>query len=406
MSEETVADTTQPYFRKVRIGSLHLEHGGFVNPRTVTGLTEAEIAELVDSIKEHGIMIRPEVVKVKADVPAGYIDLVWDGQRRVISGTKALGRNAEIEVIDLYSEPVDLSDKKVIDELEDRALELGQKRAGLSSYELVQVAVRRRARGVQNKVIAKSLNKSESWVSRMLKAFDTATPKLVLAWQTGKVTDEQFKELAAERETAAQEKAADEVVDARAKGNKVEARTKAKEVAETAKQRKQREKAERIAKAKQEREERAAKKQAEADAKKAAAAAKKAKGAKGAKADNPPPAPAPPKAKPKDEETKDPKEPKLKPPSKVELAGMVDLAAQRPPTHEYVKGLLDGARYALGMMEPHEFHRPWHAYINRLGGSVVKKPATKGARAKTTKPAKERRSKATKARSRRTRTRK
>lgn len=344
--------------RTVPIKQLVLEHKHFINPRTFTGLDDEKFAELVASIKQNGVIDRPKTVRIKSNGPDGFETLVWDGQRRVLASTKLYGPSHEIEVVDLSGEIYDLSDPKVADEIEELALEVGQKRAGLSSYELVELAERRRARSHTLSSIGKIIGKSESWVSRMLKAWDAASPKLRFSWKNGEVTDEQFKELAAEREQKAQEKATEEVVEARKSGDKIEARTKAKEIAEGAK---------------------AKRKEAKAD-KPAKKDAKPVKNGHG-KADgeqqqlwSPPP---------KTER------PKPAAPAKAVLEDMVGLADQKPPTHDYVKGVLDGARFALGKITADELAKPYWAYLARLTGQKpAKKSKTKTKKASGGKKAK------------------
>ena len=395
-AETTITDTAQgeesppaPILTAM-LKHLHLEHPNFKNPRTHTGMTEKELGELADTIKADGMTIRPEVVKIKADTREGFILLCWDGQRRVKAATKAWGGNTEIEVILTFEDIFDLSDEKVAMDLEDRALTVGKFRAPLSSFELVEVAERRRQKGIKLDEIAKSVRRSPSWVSRMLNAYTAATPKLIASWRKGEITDEQFKELAAEKDKEQQERNAEEVAESRKRGDKTEARTRAKEVVESAKAKRKRERAEAIAKKEAAKRERArAREQAAEDRK----AKKRTKG--GTQPELTLDAPTPKPKKPAEEA---PAARKIVPPTKVALNEMVSLAEKLPPTHDYVKGMMDGTRHALGLIEPHELAKPWMAYINRVGGTANVK-----ATGKSKKPTKERRSKGGKARSGRSR---
>lgn len=365
--------------RTVTISSLHLEHKLFKNPREFTGLAGTqEFEELRASIKSEGLLDPPKVVKVKTGTNGSWLSLVWDGQRRVLAGELELGKEATIEVIDLHEDPIDLT-PAVARDLMIKALHVGGKRQGLSSYELALVAEDLRKQDEKLSVIAHAIDKSESWVSKFLKAKANATPKQMFAWKKGEITDEQFKDLAAEK---ADDATTDAVVDARKKGNKAEARETVKEVAETAKQKRKRVKDEKIA-AKEAAKEAKAKAKADAlEKKKAEKADKKFSRAggqqlalNGASTNHQPELPlaaAPAKA---------PAPPKKITPSKVTLEEMVSLSQKRPPTHDYVKGVLDGVRYVLGDLNAEDFGKPWAQYLTRLGGTA-KTASPKKAKAK------------------------
>jgi ParB-like nuclease domain len=357
--------------RTVPFGEIHLEHHNWKNPRQFTGLSDKELDELAADIKSvrsqsddkkaSGIIDPPKVVMVRQN--GSHITLAVDGQRRLLAGARAgLSKSTPIEVIDLEDEPIELTPEKA-DELTLKALRMFN-REPLSSYEISEVAQGMRDRDRPLAAIAEAIHKSESWVSRMLKARLTASPKLMGAWRRGEITDEQFKDLAAQRDAERQEQDTEEVVSARKVGDKTEARSKAKEIVETAKQKKAREKAER-ARLKQEAKEA---KERERQAKKDAKAAKK-KGA-GVASDKNGAATAAPTWTPPPEAEK-PKKPQAAP--RVELEEMVALADKRPPTHDYVKGVIAGVRRALGLLEPHEFAKPYAAWIARIGGTAKMK---------------------------------
>jgi transcriptional regulator with XRE-family HTH domain len=301
-----------------------------------------------------------------------WLSLVWDGQRRVMAGLKELDDDAMIEVIDLSDDPVDLTPDKA-DELMIQALEVGSKRAGLASFELAEVAASLRARGKKLSEISDAIGKDESWVSKVLKARDHASPKLLFAWRKGEVTDEQFKELAQAKETD-QDEITKDVVNARQSGDKAEARAKVKEVAETAKQKRKREKEERLAKKHEAKAAKAAVKAAAKAAKTARRPAVKDASVGAGQLAMPLPEPKAPAPQP----------PKKVTPSKQTLIEMVELSGRRPPTHDLVKGIMLGVKYALGDCTPEDFGKPWMQYLARLGGTA--KPSTKARKAKTHTP--------------------
>jgi hypothetical protein len=363
--------------RLVPFGDIHLEHKNWKNPRTITGLSDKDLDELAADIKsvrdqdedKSGIIDAPKVVMVK-DVNDTFITLALDGQRRLLAGKRVpIPKNMMIEVIDLEDEPIDLTPEKG-DELMLKALRMFN-REPLSSFELTEVAKDMRSRKRQLSEIADAIHKSESWVSRFLKAIDTATPKLVHAWKKGEITDEQFKDLAAQKDAAAQDKSTDTVVDARKSGDKVSARTAAKEIAETAKQKKARAKAEKLEKIKAAKEAKAqalaAKKQAKLDKKNGVkqgdSNGTKSAAVAAARMDKDPDAFWTPPAEP----TK-PKKPTA--PNRVVLEEIVHLADKRPPTHDYVKGVLDGTRHALGLIDQTGFAKAWSAWIAHVGGTA------------------------------------
>jgi hypothetical protein len=359
--------------RLVPIKDLRIDYPGWVNPREFTGLSDKELDELAGDIKSAGdkgekgkIIDPPKVVQIRS--PDGLVDLVIDGQRRVLAGLRVLPKGTEIEVVDLEDEPIDELTPEIADDLTGKAIRMFH-REGLSSYELSTVAERLRANKRELADIAAIIHRSESWVSRMLKARTTATAKLLAAWKKGEITDEQFKDLAAQKDAATQDATADQVIETRKSGNKAEARSTAKEIVETAKQKKAREKAEKVeAKARA----KADKLRAKAEAKAAKAAKKKAGKATNGHATvtgeqqemgwTPPP------------EVTKPKKPAA--PPRVALEEIIALADKRPPTHDYVKGVIAGVRHATGGLELHQMAKPWAAWVSRVGGATASKKAT------------------------------
>lgn len=325
--------------RTVPLSSLRLEHKHWSNPRVFTGLQDDALADLGADIKSRGIVVPLIVQKIK--INGSVVDLVLEGQRRVLAGLEVLPKNAPIPVVDYRPDAIEL-DAATADDIMLDMLAVGTKREGLSSFELSEVADRLRDREMKLSVISKAIGKHESWVSKILKARSTATPKLMLQWKKGEVTDEQFKELAEVKEAAKQDAATKEVVEARKSGDKAEARLLAKEIVETAKRDKE-----------------DAKPKLHVNGLRPVVAGPQL---------GLPHVPAP---------VTTPKKPT---PSKLVLEEMVSLADKRPPTSDYVKGLMDGVRYALGDLEPDKFARAWTAYLARIDGSGKSKKKAKAAK--------------------------
>lgn len=319
--------------REVALSSLHLEHPRWLNPRQFTGLSDKDLAEFGKELKERGVLDPPMVQKVSFG--GRVIDLVVDGQRRVRAALDVLPKTTKIEVIDRTDKAIELTWDES-DAIMLEVLAMGTHRQGLSSYELSEVCERMRLRERKLADIARAVGRDESWVSKMLKARLSASPKLMIAWRKGQVTDEQFKELAALKSTEKQNEAAVVVVKARETGDKGEARTQLKELTEKFKH-----------------EEKKAKK---ADKPTNGHATTKAEGGEQVEMWKPPPPVAPKK-------TVTPRH---------VLEEMIALEDKRPPTSELVKGIMLGVRYALGDIEPDEFGKPWRAYLARLGGTTGK----------------------------------
>lgn len=338
--------------REVALGDLHLDHTYWINPRQFTGLDDQTIAGFAKELKERGVLDPPTVQKVRG--ASGVINLVIDGQRRVRAALEAWNKNHKITVIDRTSDPIELT-WDVSDELMLEVLAMGQHREGLSSFELSDIAERMRKRGDAKSMaeIAKAIGRDESWVSKMLKARATASPKLMLAWRKGQVTDEQFKELATVKDPNAQEDVTKKVTQLRDSGDKAEARQQVKELIEASKNQEKK-------KEREPREEKAPN-----------GHTTKVDGGEQAEMWSKPP----------------PVKPQSTPRAVLEeLTGMAD---RRAPTHDYVKGIMDGVRYALGEVSPDDFGKPWNAYMERLTGKKVtkKKAAKKPAKKKAEKKA-------------------
>ncbi len=317
---------------KLRLDAPIVGGGSWTNIREFTGLDTPEIEALGKRIKTNGITSPLLVQQVRVDDQ--IINLVLDGQRRFLGAREVFGKEHPIPVVDLSEEVIEELTPELADELTLKAL-TSIDREDLSSYELSTVAEKMKARGKTLDYIGRAINRDPSWVSKFLKARATATSKLMLQWRKGQVTDEQFKELAAETDTEAQEKATKEVVDARKSGDRTEARVRAKEVKE--------------------------------------AAAKKVTNGHNKGATLLPVDQREQRELPMPLGERKETAPKAnKPPSKVVLEEFLALAGKRPPTSDYVKGLFDGVRYVTGGLDPSEFSKAWHQYISRIEGRPAK----------------------------------
>ncbi|HEY4266707.1 MAG TPA: ParB N-terminal domain-containing protein [Galbitalea sp.] len=333
--------------REVELKDLHLEHAMWANPRTTTGLGSDDLDDLAASIKERGILVPLEVLRVKNE-DGGVIDLVVDGQRRVLAAKLAgFKGSAPIPVVDAREDTLEFnwheSDGVFLD-----MLSIAVQRVGLSSFELSEAAERLKNRGKNGEEIARAINKSASWVSRMLKARASADPKILAAWKAGKLTDEVFKDLS-DVATAKQSDALDDYLGVK-KSDRGGARAMAKEA--------------------------------------------KAKTVKNGHAKHKPVVSGEQKTLFEDDHA-EAKAKKNQPPRKDFLEELVALSEKRTPTSDYVKGIMDGVGYTLGTKQLDEFSPAWAKYVNRVGGSATTSfsspKAKKGkAKGKISKPTKAR----------------
>lgn len=363
-----MTDTQPSHLRRtVAIGDLHLDHKFWSNPRSFTALDEDSLDEFGKGLKIEGILVPLHVVRVKLKDGSDAINLVLEGQRRVRAGMRVFPKTHPVEVIDLEPEPIDLTPQKSA-ELLARVLHIGH-REGLSSYELSEAAERLREQGLKLGEIGRAVNKSESWCSRMLDARKHATPKLMVSWKKGEITDEQFKDLAKEKPQA-QGSATDQVVAARVSGDKATARAITQEVGAANKV------------------DRRTAGQSKADIiARVNGVNGHAKGAPATKVVTGEQQDLFVKKEPK----KDPEGPR--PPSRATMEDMLAVAKKKPPTHDYVKGIMSGIEFALGFTNPEKFGKPWVTYLARIEGKAVPKrakakPAPRAKRARAAKPKK------------------
>lgn len=334
----TVGAITVPLWR------LRLAVGAFHNPRTETGLEEAEIEDMAASI-EGGGLFQPLIVQAvhrpddEPDEEPVY--LVLNGQRRYLALEALRKRGKLASDFDVpcntwRAEPVVLDDA-VAAELYDVALDAGLRQAGLSTYEVLAAASSLADRGVKQVAIAQRIKRSEAWVSRMLKAWYNSTPALRDSLRKRDITDEQFKDLAAVK-VELQAKATTEIVELRAKGGaagRSEAAERSRRQAAEAKQAEVEEAQAKIAKRQSAQIELAPVKPAPAKERSTPAAVVRAT-----------------------------------------LDELVALRAHRPKT-PYVRGVLDGAALLKGDLELRQMDPVWRRFLDSLATKTAPSPAKK-----------------------------
>lgn len=311
--------------RIVRLSQLVLDHPLWHNARTVTGLSDQELDELGDDILDRGqqidLVVQSVYIPFEGDSADGQerqvVLLTLDGQRRVTAlrrrckARKKGQDTVQISVRDHVSEePMELTPLLARRWTLDMVAAAVQ-RKGLSSYEQVEVAWGLRQSNPEDSLaeIAKAIGRSESWLSRMLRARGDALPSLLESWAKGKVTDEQFKDLSGAG--SKQEEVLDKVLDLKAKGDREsasEARNLAKEVLEQVKDEKRKDK--------------------EKPAPRASAPASR----------------------------------KETPPVKE----IWSFGQQKRPKDAYVKGLMHGVGLGLGEVSQDDLGSPWRTYVKQL----------------------------------------
>ncbi|MGC2778800.1 MAG: hypothetical protein WA418_24540 [Bradyrhizobium sp.] len=357
--------------RMVELGSLVLEYKFWKNPRRHLGLDDTSIGDLAQSIRQRtvsgesgspvyaGIKDPLEVVRI-AGANGVVVELVIDGQRRHMAAHVAgLQTDALIPVIDLEPEPVEWTEATARMYLVS-ALETVRTRQGLGSFDLSENAAELKdtrdpdtGKMYTLDKIGQIIGRSASWVSKILTAREHATPKLIQQWRKGEVTDEQFKDLASQRDHELQSKAAGEAVEARKKGDAGAARALAKETKEK-------------------------ERQAAKPAPKAGNLAK-ASSSVGSTAPEVPGGAAQETKAAKGDQVEMPASKPMRPPPFAVVEDMLATAVKHPATHDYVKGLLDGVRWDRGLLDASKFASAWQVYMHRVQSSYGRdKPADKG----------------------------
>ncbi len=190
----------------VPLALLELQLEAFENPRTTSGVSKAEIAEFAADIHEHRIRIPILVLPCTVPGDKKVHLLVIDGQRRTLALRTIehdLGK-AKFEQWIGDGVPVTWASDHVVeltvaeaDAQITAALAIASKRVGLSSYEVTMACKKLLDRGMSQEEAGEVVDKSRTWVSRMVSATTKADPKLLENWEKGKLTDEAFKDLAA-----------------------------------------------------------------------------------------------------------------------------------------------------------------------------------------------------------------
>jgi ParB-like chromosome segregation protein Spo0J len=376
-ADSAVVDQAIQSRRFVRLGDLVVEYKFWTNPRRQTGLDKVSIdgiaasilAGTVSEVVDHepvvgkhgpvepvrtiaGIRVALEVVKIKGP-NASVITLIIDGQRRFLAAKAAkLPDDALVPVVDLEPEPVEWT-RELAGVYLLRAFDTVATRAGLSSFEIAQGAKALRetkdpdtGKEYTLQKISQKVGRSETWVSRMLGALNTATAKVIHQWETGQLTDEQFKDAAALKDRQEQQQVADKAVEARQSGDRAGARALIKEQKIIAKAR---------------------------DPKPTAAAkpvVPPAKPAKPGKEGKPAKAAAVVRG-PQGTLPGVPPEPR-KPPAFAVIEDFLGLEKRKPPTHDHVRGFMEGARWVAGLLDPANFSKPMLAYMRGAAGAAAK----------------------------------
>lgn len=347
--------------RWVRFSELVLTYKHWLNPRQFTGLDKADLAGLVDSIvagttsNEHGpyagLWEAMEVVQIQDGNKV--ISLAVDGQRRYRAIEMAIEDNRMppdpfVPVIDLEPVPVKWT-ALLASKYRFRALQRFGTRRDLSTYELSEAADQLRDEVDEDtgkkytlKKIGEAIGRSESWVSKILTARENAKSSLLASWKRGEITEEQFRDLAAVKDESQQEKAAAEVAAARKDTSKA-AKGAARVVAKETKQ---------IASAK-----------AKAEEKKPEPKSSKASKKSGPVVSGP--------------QTSLPVTPPKRPLPAAVVDDVMATAAKKPPTHDYVKGVIAGILVARGETDFAELAKPWQAWVQHASGAKPEPKADK-----------------------------
>lgn len=175
---------------------------GIRNDRVESGLGKFVLEELARSILDNGLLNRLHVWQTTkpGDGANKAVNAVTAGERRLRAlamladgrvKPKAEDRDAkrknEALAALLKAVPVLLLDAKDQPEVEILALVDNVQREDLSIFEIAMKLHSLKTRGMQQREMAKRINKSESWVSRVLAAYRDASPELKQAWQDGEL---------------------------------------------------------------------------------------------------------------------------------------------------------------------------------------------------------------------------
>lgn len=154
----------------------------------------ADIPNLANDIEANGLLNPFLVWKTKHD---GEELLVRIGGARREAAIKLLIEEGRANGFATQGVPCNVVEAATLKEAMYKALADNIQREQLTSYEIAMECQRLKTTGDSQKVIAKALSKSETWVSRKLKILDTAGPALLKAWKSEKLSDDSVETLAA-----------------------------------------------------------------------------------------------------------------------------------------------------------------------------------------------------------------
>jgi ParB/RepB/Spo0J family partition protein len=163
------------------------EEGFFANAREF--VPQKEIRELADSIEAKGLKVPLGALKR----PDGK-KLVLSGSRRyrainlLIKEKRANGLNLKVPFIAVTGKQTEVSARieGLIDNLH---------RKDLTSYEMATQLHALHDAGMNQSEIAETINKSQSYVSRLLKCFGATSPAVHKAWKQSKLPDDDVQTL-------------------------------------------------------------------------------------------------------------------------------------------------------------------------------------------------------------------
>lgn len=169
---------------------LKLQSGEFTNPRTQTGLDDADITELADDIARRGLLY-PLLVWAQDNIILG-------GQRRY----RAIGKLIEAGSWERFSVPgscplvpVIYYEGATLEEAKAAALADGLHRSDISQYEIAEYIS---LMDGSQEDIAQKIGKSRTFVNKLLKTWRSACPDLKEIWRKGELAYDTVKQIAAE----------------------------------------------------------------------------------------------------------------------------------------------------------------------------------------------------------------
>lgn len=176
----------------------------FQNPRTQSGLEEAEIRELAILIGWHGLLnplhVTPDYVITAGQRRYLAIDYLYKHRDQLAAEISQANKTFNAELFLNRAATLHTLVPVIIDEGEvdhdGRAMVDNLARVDLSSYEIAAEIARMHGRGDSGGDIARRIGRSPSYVSKALKAWRGAGAALKEAWRDGTVAYDRVKELA------------------------------------------------------------------------------------------------------------------------------------------------------------------------------------------------------------------